>query len=475
MPELSQIVRQRLASRGVAGDHPDADTLTAYAEQLLPSAERSRVLEHIAACGHCREVVALSLPEPVESAVATLAAPRRRTWRWPALGLAGSLAMLAVVAGVIIELPRKPATFQYAKQSPAPVNPSQEDSLKAAAKSEAAPGAGTSAADRTSGPGVSSIVSGNVTSARGQAMAPAPPPPLPTPVRSDSVSSASSSPAGAEARLHERDYVNKQMFVAEQANEVRANPADVPAAPMPRLAQNQFPPPLSTNTPLAFAGIPPQIEAGKVTRSRQLSNPANHPFGIGLFPNLPALGRKAEAKVEAMAKRTVAIPPGALSFSAMESKAPNPAQEEQVQAANAEVTEKPKADLDQSSVFTQRALVAGNAAEYRYETGAPAWRVNSGKLLKSGGAGLWTEGYSGESIEFTAVAAHGPNVWAGGANAALIHSANGGATWERITLGTSATGSITAIEAAGANVQVKSSSGQEWSSQDGGKTWLMDK
>jgi Photosynthesis system II assembly factor YCF48 len=278
--------------------------------------------------------------------------------------------------------------------------------------------------------------------------------------------------------LHERDYVNKQMFVAGQAgSDVDATVAEIPAAPLPRLAQNQFPPPLSSNAPLTFAGLPPQTQNGKVLRSRQLSNPPSNHFGLGLIPNLPALGRKAEAKAGALAKRTVPILPGALTFSAMESKALNPARDDQVQSTDgAVVDDKPRAtELDATDAFTQRAL-AGNAIVAMNGAGAAAlWRVTDGKLLKSVDSASWTEGYNGESIQFTVVTVHGSSIWAGGANAALVHSANGGASWERITLGASATGAITGIEAAGLNVHAKSSSGQEWSSQDGGKTWALDK
>ena len=42
MPELSNLLRQRLAAteNGGAPAHPDADTLTAYVEQSLAAAER---------------------------------------------------------------------------------------------------------------------------------------------------------------------------------------------------------------------------------------------------------------------------------------------------------------------------------------------------------------------------------------------------------------------------------------------------
>jgi len=42
------------------GMHPDADALTAFAEQLLPANERDQILAHMAVCGRCREVVFLA-------------------------------------------------------------------------------------------------------------------------------------------------------------------------------------------------------------------------------------------------------------------------------------------------------------------------------------------------------------------------------------------------------------------------------
>src|SRR5713101_1561452 len=122
MSALSNIVRLRLASRETSVVHPDADTLTAYLEQLLPGPERNQVLEHLARCGQCREVMALSLTEqPVSgeaALVATLPSSGRR-WRFwtPAFGLAASLASLAIIAAVIIELPKK--SVQEARQNPA--------------------------------------------------------------------------------------------------------------------------------------------------------------------------------------------------------------------------------------------------------------------------------------------------------------------------------------------------------------------
>ena len=42
--------------------HPDAEMLGAFAEQALSATERDGVLQHLALCEDCRDVVALALP-----------------------------------------------------------------------------------------------------------------------------------------------------------------------------------------------------------------------------------------------------------------------------------------------------------------------------------------------------------------------------------------------------------------------------
>ena len=71
MSELPQIVRERLKTSPLPGIHPDADVLTAFGERLLPESERALVMEHLARCGDCREVIALALPASEVADVAT--------------------------------------------------------------------------------------------------------------------------------------------------------------------------------------------------------------------------------------------------------------------------------------------------------------------------------------------------------------------------------------------------------------------
>src|SRR5215472_19210117 len=95
MENVPKIVMQRLQAQTAAVGHPDADLLTAFAERLLGETERNHVLEHLAGCRECRDVVALALP--AEQPVIEVARPARGLWlTWPRLrwGLAA--------AGVIV-------------------------------------------------------------------------------------------------------------------------------------------------------------------------------------------------------------------------------------------------------------------------------------------------------------------------------------------------------------------------------------
>lgn len=90
------------------GMHPDAESLTAFAEQVLPAAEREEILAHVSTCGRCREVVFLAQqaaeedqPEPVAAAVDAPIKPRTSwfNWRWawiPAVACAGLIGIAIV-------------------------------------------------------------------------------------------------------------------------------------------------------------------------------------------------------------------------------------------------------------------------------------------------------------------------------------------------------------------------------------------
>jgi hypothetical protein len=95
MENIPKIVGERLKAAAVAVGHPDPDVLTAFSERSLPERERGQVLEHLARCTDCRDVLALSLPAD-EPSVAVIRPVRGRWLTWPRLrwGL--------VAAGVIV-------------------------------------------------------------------------------------------------------------------------------------------------------------------------------------------------------------------------------------------------------------------------------------------------------------------------------------------------------------------------------------
>ena len=77
MSELPKIVRQRLqAARPADVDHPDANLLTGFLERSLSEDERTQVLEHLAGCADCRDMVTLALRPAVAG---------ERSWEVPTL------------------------------------------------------------------------------------------------------------------------------------------------------------------------------------------------------------------------------------------------------------------------------------------------------------------------------------------------------------------------------------------------------
>jgi hypothetical protein len=103
MESVPKFVVKRLQSP-VTDSHPDPDLLTAFAEQSLAGAERDHVVEHLARCGDCREVVSLALPPQLDLQPA---ADGSEDWlgenwsRWPLLRRS-AWHWAAVAAGVVL-------------------------------------------------------------------------------------------------------------------------------------------------------------------------------------------------------------------------------------------------------------------------------------------------------------------------------------------------------------------------------------
>jgi hypothetical protein len=130
MQEVPKIVRARLKAETAAADHPDADLLTAFAERALPETERDSVLEHLARCGDCRDIVALALPaaEPVQ----TVIRPSPSGWlTWPALRWGFVIAGVVAIASVgVLKYQGRSRPTMMAYQAAGPQVPVTEDTKR---------------------------------------------------------------------------------------------------------------------------------------------------------------------------------------------------------------------------------------------------------------------------------------------------------------------------------------------------------
>ena len=109
-PKIPRIIRERLqtATAVNATEHPEANLLSAFSENLLRADERDQVLQHLATCAACRQVVALAAVSRREREPLFVTERRPLRWkilRWTALG-ASAAAMVAVVA-VYQQKPRR--------------------------------------------------------------------------------------------------------------------------------------------------------------------------------------------------------------------------------------------------------------------------------------------------------------------------------------------------------------------------------
>jgi hypothetical protein len=111
--------------------HPDADLLTAFAERSLNERERARVVEHLAHCAVCRDVVYFAQPEIEAPLPATAGSPAPIRWfawrrlQWAAL--AASLSLVVALAILVRENPRTVLTGRTAGESSSPQTVAQSE------------------------------------------------------------------------------------------------------------------------------------------------------------------------------------------------------------------------------------------------------------------------------------------------------------------------------------------------------------
>lgn len=124
MADLPKIAVQRLHGKGLAtGTHPDANLISAFVENALSGDSHAQVLQHVAQCDDCREIVFLSTPDQVATLPGTAAAPSN--WlAWPVLRWGAAVAAVVVVVTAVTLHPplgRRFVSSSSIQQTDAPI------------------------------------------------------------------------------------------------------------------------------------------------------------------------------------------------------------------------------------------------------------------------------------------------------------------------------------------------------------------
>lgn len=454
MAELPKIVRQGLERQARhAGAHPDANLLTAFAEQSLSRDERARVLAHLAVCPACRETVNL-LVSSEEPATAPQSATQPHVgrllgWRWASIGI--SVALVAVTFVLWTRSQRydlrETRTYVSAPQ-PQPAS-KQYDKLAALNKEQVAKDqlkSGTPAAQLSAEKSEPKLLAKN------------------TPAANTAAPSSSSS-------FTFRDEPKARRLGP-------AMPGLTPYAANQQIAQNQHMginqvAPSETMAKAQRADAAVGGVAGNEVANMNVADAAPNPAAPAAPPPAPAIASSDVAGKKLVDVERAAPPP---TDEALQVNAATAAQSQSAPAPATSTREIKKAKRETASFG---AATAG-AKTALVRLNSERWTISSaGVLQRSLDNGTnWEPVLTSEGVTFHVVATAGPQVWAGGSSGALFHSTDAGQQWTRVHPDVNdrqLTADVVSIDLSksGDQVRVHDKDGAVWSSTDFGQHWTV--
>lgn len=518
MGELPKIVHDRLGASlpaNLAHAHPDADMLTAFAEQTVSADERERILQHLALCGDCREVLSLSLhqepssPESVadRSQTARVRPPRERVWfTWPRLRWAALAAGLVVAAAILLLHPAKQSSPSEAKQSPANVTAPQE----------------TIAEKQTpSVPATSPVASAKEEAERQE------PPPRELDRDKTLASADATEPHAPSTRLDDMSRTRvaarsvpqiqsgARIFGPLQSNNIQNNSNqlvknDQPArrdmgvvlgelrngSPGENAAGGaaSAPKPLTTYSEQRYENRSASTEDNKKTQSTTILTRGNLSAGLAderkdvtlkaaparaesqtapAPPPIPTVNETVTVTGESVAVETASADKIVSKGATPVTKAKEPAKELAKVVPEAKASESATDEWVVSSSQVANLTVNGRSFT-TMERLSPQWRLSGGVLQRSANSSDWQTALHAQRA-LLCYAANGNEVWAGGKKGSLFHSSDGGTSFTQVyptTKGQKLTADVTKIEGRSPTETVLSTSkGETWTSADNGKTW----
>jgi Putative zinc-finger len=489
MQEISSLLRQRLSARQAPQAHPDPDLLTAYVEQTLGKTERAEVIRHLAACGDCREVVALSLPEQPTQPVLQPSAASRRFWS-PAFRWSAALATVAIAAALVIEKPWH--------RTPGPELQSQQRATVTTPPTATAP-LTSALSDDKSQPAAGSVTTGGLTANEESTRERGP---IAT-LESQPTEKARAAPRrdiGPEAKIEAQKAPQPLIQIQQPRSLARVSSASAPASQ----------PPAKDSGETAFANT-----SGDYVNTGVLNQTAsNEPITLNgeaaadqsALPAPPTPKAGAGGNPQQARSAAPPITGGQISGSAFDYSVQTPQMDQSANAAapandkntlekmkfaqkvKTKITESAKAmgrlaspQPAMAQGFSNSLAAAPDTKETETDLGSKKaslqfhWRLTSdGILMKSTDLSQWHEAYpQGSDLQFRSVftLGTGHQVWAGGNNGTLIHSWNGGVNWDTFKVPEAGSNDITGITIDD-GWQIKTSDGQTLVSHDQGKTWV---
>lgn len=467
MADVPKIVLERLKTASARpAEHPDADVLTAFAERALPDRERNSVLEHLAGCGECREVVALALPAS-ESAALPVAHSRSSWLTWPALRWGFAAAGIVLVASLAIVQYQR-----HTSQSMASNKGSAVSEAKNEAPSTALPPASTIPAsappdadkERDNSGSDTSKALGNLKAKKASpaaegrlAATPAPPP-----VTENSRGDASAFHGVVGGPLPHGPKMGIQMNQANQWQQQNANAFAAQSAPATAPTRNVANLPVNGRSDIALDKI--QAEPHGQTADTLMVQSET------LSQQLPQ-GGTAEQRVDRAKPLETVIVSNSKGYAGTP---PSARLARSSPLASAQWTINPSGGLqrsvDQGATWQDVNVIGSSPAGASGFYGAKEERQVAQEKTT-----LKDQKQAVVPMIFRAVSANGPDVWAGGVNGALYHSTDAGIRWARVvptSSGTALTGDIVSVNFTDAqHGRVLTSASEAWTTGDGGESW----
>ena len=432
--------------------HPDADLLTAFAEQALSATERDGVLEHLALCGDCREAIALALP-PADIVIAPIATETEavratpipaksernflNAFAWPSLRWAALAAGVAVAASVLLMHPGKlnQATLSSVNRPVATTTPP----------------------------------------ASAPQIAPSSVPALSIP--SSSIASSPTDQSAISVRTSARTNEARPNSEMRPFKKLNAGEAVIPSHQAERgmlLAENKNKPAQADKRSAAPSAGAVALDAPTSRRATETVEVSGAAAAVEVAHSADdTLMARNEAPAIEKAKPALQEP-------ALPEKEMKVNGQQNTQAAVVSGLARPQARAMMSAA--KLASPVSQSLAHRV-----TWVITGGVLQRSPDSGQsWQDALRADR-PLLCYASHDEDVWAGGQAGTLFHSADGGVTWVQVQPSIKAqqlSSDVTHIDVPGnvrgdvhrgvrgpAEIVLSTSTGEIWSSADGGKTW----